>query len=66
MKPSESKEEYPLFCDYSCKYAAFSPPDSSGACRRDISVYCKKMKKYNNKNSRCLLAERSKISKSVK
>jgi hypothetical protein len=43
------------FCDYSCKYADFSNPASIGACRKELSVYCKKVKKYNLKNSCCLL-----------
>ena len=48
------KEATPLYCDYSCKYASFSLPDSIGACRREISVYCTLKKKLNNKNSLCL------------
>lgn len=53
-KELRKKESYPDFCDFSCPYAAFSPPESSGACRKEISVYCNKLKKYNNKNSKCI------------
>jgi len=48
------KELTPLYCDYFCKFASFSVPDSIGACRKEISVYCTLKKKYNNKNSLCL------------
>jgi hypothetical protein len=44
----------PSYCDYSCRYADFSPPDSIGACRKELSISCKKFKKYNLKNSKCL------------
>jgi hypothetical protein len=47
----------PPFCDYSCNYADFSPPESMGACRKELSVFCKKFKKYNLKNSKCLLSK---------
>jgi hypothetical protein len=47
----------PLFCDFSCPYARFSPPDSSGACRKELSVWCTKIKKFNNKNNKCLCTE---------
>lgn len=49
------KNNYPMYCDYSCKYASFTSPEVTGACRRDLSVYCKLKKKYNNKNSRCFI-----------
>jgi hypothetical protein len=51
-----AKPRFPAFCDFSCAFAAFAPPDSSGACRREIAVYCKKTGKYNTKNSKCLLS----------
>jgi len=50
----KNKEELPSFCDYTCKYAAFTDPNSVGACRRELAVWCKKFKRYNNKNNKCL------------
>jgi hypothetical protein len=50
---SKPEASLPLYCDYSCSYAKFAQPDAVGACRRDLAVYCKKFKRYNNKNSRC-------------
>jgi hypothetical protein len=44
----------PEFCDFDCPHAAFSPPDASGACRRDQAVWCALLSRYNNKNARCL------------
>jgi len=43
------------FCDLFCEFASF--PDSNaldGACRREISLYCSKFKRYVPKNSLCL------------
>ncbi len=43
------------FCDLSCKYASF--PDNAaldGACRREISLFCLKYKRFVPKNSVCL------------
>jgi hypothetical protein len=45
--------EFPLFCDYKCKYAAFSTPSSIGACRKELAVLCGYFKRYNNKNNKC-------------
>jgi len=45
--------DYPLFCDYSCKHAAFSDPAAIGACRKELGVWCKFFKRYNNKNNKC-------------
>ncbi len=53
-KKKKKEEELPLFCDYTCKYAEFVDPNAVGACRRDLAVYCKKFKRYNNKNNKCL------------
>jgi len=56
MKPGKSKKvkfDFPLFCDYTCKYAAFSAPSSIGACRKELAVWCKHFKRFNNKNNRC-------------
>jgi len=45
----------PQFCDFDCCYAAFAPPDASGACRREQAVWCTLQKQHNNKNARCLV-----------
>ena len=50
---AENKIEFPLFCDFSCNYADFSDPESIGACRKELSVWCTHFKRYNNKNNRC-------------
>jgi hypothetical protein len=49
------KEEikFPLFCDYTCKYAAFGAPSSIGACRKELAVWCSYFKRSNNKNNKC-------------
>jgi hypothetical protein len=44
----------PEFCDYDCPHAAFTPPDTSGACRRDQAIWCTLLARFNNKNARCL------------
>lgn len=58
MNTTENKnydlEELPLFCDYSCKHAAFGEPGIVGDCRKELAVYCKLFEKYNNKNNKCL------------
>jgi hypothetical protein len=51
------------YCDYSCKYATFVENDLSGACRRESAVYCNLLKKYNNKNAKCLVDEKIKRKK---
>jgi hypothetical protein len=51
---ASSTDALPLFCDFSCPQADFTPPEVTGACRRDLVVYCKKFGKHNNKNSRCI------------
>ena len=47
--------DHPTYCDYRCTHAAFGPPDASGACRRDLAVFCRLLGRYNAKNARCLL-----------
>lgn len=57
MKTGSTKKikfEFPLFCDYSCKYASFGAPSSIGACRKELAVWCRHFKRYNNKNNKCL------------
>ena len=49
--------DLPLFCDFSCPHAAFPPADAVGACRREVGVYCSLLKRYNNKNTHCLLTK---------
>lgn len=51
----EKTSTIPLYCDFSCQHAAFSDPCAVGACRRDIGVWCKAARRYNNKHARCLL-----------
>ncbi|MCL6099860.1 MAG: hypothetical protein AB1775_06820 [Bacteroidota bacterium] len=48
---------FPPFCDYSCKYSSFAAPDAIGACRKDLAVWCKLFKRYNNKNNKCFGAK---------
>lgn len=52
---NKAKEEFPLFCDFTCKHASFSDPEIIGACRKEIAVYCTFKKQYNNKNTKCLV-----------
>jgi hypothetical protein len=53
-KPHHGAADLPEFCDFDCPHASFSPPDASGACRRDQAVWCALIGRYNNKNARCL------------
>jgi len=55
-KRKKGKEDFPMFCDYSCKHADFADPDAIGACRKDLAVWCKYFKRYNNKNNKCFAA----------
>lgn len=48
---------FPMFCDFSCPHADFAAPDSVGACRRDVGVWCKKAKRHHTKHARCLFFE---------
>jgi len=52
-KNRKGKINFPQFCDYSCKYSAFTDPEAIGACRKDLAVWCKHFKRYNNKNNKC-------------
>ncbi len=59
MKKTKSiPTDVPMFCDYSCKYASFGKENMAGACRREQAVYCTILKKYNNKNNKCLVSKR--------
>jgi len=49
----DDKSIFPSYCDYSCKYAAFTDPNSIGACRKELAVWCVHFKRYNNKNNKC-------------
>lgn len=51
-------EELPLFCDYHCPHAFFSPPDAVGACRREQGVYCRILESHTAKNSPCVARRR--------
>lgn len=44
----------PAFCDYLCPHASFAPADAAGACRREQAIFCSLLRKFNNKNNRCL------------
>ena len=48
------KKSLPMFCDYTCKFAEFSDPNAIGACRKELAVWCSLLKKYNNKNNKCI------------
>ncbi len=50
-----SKDDLPVFCDYSCKFADFTGPETIGACRRELAVWCKILERFNNKNAKCLV-----------
>jgi len=56
-KIKKSKEKFPEFCDFRCKYASFTSPEMNGACRRDSAVYCNFFKKINSKNTLCISVE---------
>jgi hypothetical protein len=55
--PKAISPELPLFCDYSCTHASFAPNDATGACRKELAVYCTLLEQFNNKNSRCIARE---------
>ena len=59
MKKRDNKKviNFPLFCDYTCRYAEFSNPESIGACRKELAVWCVHFKRYNNKNNKCLASK---------
>ncbi len=57
--PKPLPPRLPQFCDYHCQYASFAPEEAVGACRKELAVYCALVKRYNNKNSRCIAKETS-------
>ncbi|HTP13822.1 MAG TPA: hypothetical protein VMM37_09330 [Bacteroidota bacterium] len=46
-------KDLPAYCDFTCRYAAFAPPESVGACRREQAVHCTLLRQFNQKNSPC-------------
>ena len=44
----------PEYCDFSCEHADFTEPNASGACRKELTVWCSYFKRYNNKHNKCL------------
>lgn len=52
-------DSLPIYCDYSCKYADFTSPETVGACRRDLAVWCRILEKFNNKNAKCLVRKKN-------
>lgn len=53
-KTLSNPEKLPEFCDFFCEYAEFTEPEASGACRKELAVYCTHFKKYNRKHNKCL------------
>lgn len=58
MSPLNSGElnkkiQFPPLCDYLCKYADFSNPNSISACMKELAVWYK-LERYNNKNNKWL------------
>ena len=47
----------PLYCDYQCPHASFAPADATGACRRELGVFCNLLGRFNTKNSPCKARE---------
>lgn len=47
-------EEFPQYCDYSCKFSAFADPCAVGACRRDVGVWCSRANRLHSKHTKCL------------
>jgi len=52
-KKDNKESDFPQYCDYFCKYASFSDPNTIGACRKELAVWCVHFKRYNNKNNVC-------------
>ena len=50
----KTEDKYPHYCDYSCRYSAFSDPCAVGACRRDVGVWCGKARRLHSKHAPCL------------
>ena len=57
-RPSVRIDELPLFCDYHCPHASFTPSDAVGACRKEVGVYCVILNAYTAKNGSCLARKR--------
>lgn len=53
-KKLQPTQPLPFFCDFHCQYADFPPADAVGACRREQAVYCTLLKKFNNRNNKCI------------
>ncbi|HUL45183.1 MAG TPA: hypothetical protein VLY03_12595 [Bacteroidota bacterium] len=53
-KRLSDRSTLPQFCDYTCPHSDFAPKDFTGDCRKELAVYCTLLKKFNNKNNRCL------------
>ena len=55
VRPLEPRQlkDLPEYCDFSCRYAAFAPPEISGACRREQAVHCTLAREWNGKHARC-------------
>jgi len=59
---TDEVQDFPLFCDYTCKHSGFADPDAIGACRKDLAVWCSFFKRYNNKHNRCFAQKSNKKS----
>ena len=59
MEIKREEKSFPLFCDYSCKFADFAGKEVIGDCRKELAVWCKHFLKYNNKNSKCIGRKKS-------
>jgi len=59
MEIKREETPFPLFCDYSCKFAGFAGKELTGDCRKELAVWCKYFDKYNNKNSKCIGRKKS-------
>jgi len=55
MEIKSKETEFPLFCDFNCKFASFAGKELIGDCRKELAVWCNHFEKYNNKNSKCIL-----------
>jgi hypothetical protein len=61
-KTTKTDQVLPMFCDFSCPHADFSK-DVTGACRREQVVYCKLIRRHNNKHNKCIAKEHVSASK---
>ncbi len=56
---SEKKVETPQFCDFSCQYATLeNTQEMTGACRRELVLWCSHYKKIVKKNDLCITEKR--------